>query len=932
MDSFLHQTAQSIIDSMEWRDLSRTTLVLPSHRAGLVLRDEILRIQQERQAQAIWAPHVRTLTQLQDELSELYPEDELMTIARLYRIYNGDLPLDIFYGWGRQMIADFTNIDASMDRAEVPSFFDNTIAAHALERWQIDPETEERLRGLVHPHPDKKPSVSSDGERTIRARYEDLWERLFELYSALHEELESVHKGYPGMRQRAVIEHWDEPEIQEKIAGRRYIFVGFNYLLPVELELMKRLRDAGQAQFYWDYTADFDTNTKAFSFAQRNAAVLGAANSPQRLSEPIECTVVECVSREAQAQFVHQWLLENYRHTGDRVGVVICDETMLEPVIYALPAVTAEGETEPAPINITKGFPLRNTRIYADALRWLADPARGKSEDLVSPEFIDTMIAALFPASEEPIEEEAREITPEEEHGFNWQELLILESEYQVRKTLNQMRALVMQGLGNAPFTLKLLRLLLRRMMEGVSMPFHGEPVTDIQVMGVLETRLLDFDRLLILNVEEGVIPQRQTDISFIPYYLRKTYHMQTPDERASVYAYNFFRLLSRAGHTTMLYATAETAEGGRGMSRFIMQMMASSQFRITHKTLLERSNINRSALLPEEDVLASLLSQLRVDEHGVVRRLSGERFMLSPSAINTYLTCPRSFYLQYILGLRPEEPEEALFGPATIGSFVHHAMEHLYQPMIGKPLSSGAIEDMAADDERMNEALLAAYEEMNKLWLTDHPDEPNHYIFEHHSGENVIIIGYIRNILARDSRDAQSGLAIHALEDSYRFSLALDGIGEILMGGTVDRLDLFGDAGEETMRVIDYKSGGYNDQTHAKKMSSNWEELMTDPDKGYVRQTLIYCNAVMHQKRPGYPIEPHLYFCRHNVASIDTSIVVDSKPVTDFKSIQKEFVSHLQEAVTQILTTDRFPLCTPDKCPSYCPFFRICGRKPIEL
>ena len=158
-NSFLRQTAEAILDQMEWKLLNRTTLVLPSHRAGLVLKDELLRLQQERHAQAVWAPRVRTLTQLQDDLSPLYAEDELFTIVRLYRIYRNNLinqitpisnvqspmSLDLFYGWGRQMLADFTNIDASMPAEEVPNFFENTIAAHELEQWQLDPETEERL-------------------------------------------------------------------------------------------------------------------------------------------------------------------------------------------------------------------------------------------------------------------------------------------------------------------------------------------------------------------------------------------------------------------------------------------------------------------------------------------------------------------------------------------------------------------------------------------------------------------------------------------------------------------------------------------------------------------------------------------------------------------------------------------------------------------
>ena len=180
----------------------------------------------------------------------------------------------------------------------------------------------------------------------------------------------------------------------------------------------------------------------------------------------------------------------------------------------------------------------------------------------------------------------------QDDEPLGWQELLILESEYQTRKIISQMRQLAAGGLGDIPFTLKLLRLLMRRTMEAVTMPFHGEPVTDIQVMGVLETRLMDFDALLLLNVEEGVIPQRQADSSFIPYYLRKAYHMQTSDERATVYAYNFFRLLSRTEHATLLYSDVESLDGGKGMSRFIMQMLYSPEFEVDRMTMIEPSTL----------------------------------------------------------------------------------------------------------------------------------------------------------------------------------------------------------------------------------------------------------------------------------------------------------------------------------------------------
>ena len=921
MNSFLQQVAQSVIDSIDWKQLNRTTLVLPSHRAGLVLKDELLRLQQERHAQAIWAPQVQTLTQLQDSLSPLYAEDELFTIVRLYKLYRQSsivtgselMPLDMFYGWGRQMISDFTNVDASMPAEQVPNFFANTVAAHELSQWQLDPETEERLRGLMA-------NGSTDewqkDENSIRAQYEFLWRRIHELYTALRTEMTAEQKGYAGLRQRAVIENWDSEYVQSKIAGRTYIFVGFNYLLPVERDLMMRLRDNGQARFYWDFVRDFETNSKAFSFAELNSGILGNALSPvaqSRLSEhPSEVTVVECVSREAQAQYVHRWLQENYTAKGQKVGVVICDENMLESVIYTLPAITPEGECEPAPINITKGFPLRNTAIYARVLRWLGDRQRGNADDVVAPEIIDEMVKNVLTEFSDISENE------EQSNQLSWQELLILESDYQVRKIANQMRLLITGGLGDVPFTLRLLRLLMRRMMENVTMPFHGEPVTDVQIMGVLETRLLDFDRLLLLNVEEGIIPQKQVDNSFIPFYLRKAYHMQTSDEKATIYAYNFFRLLSRAGHSTLLYASADTSEGGKGMSRFILQMLYSSEFNV-QKLRLEESN----TLTMRELVLPT------------TQRAHFKR--LSPSALNTYISCPYQFYLQYVLGIRPKEEESVLFKSNTKGSFVHHTMEHIYREYLhcdGKSLvriSPGEIEAVRTSEQRLDEALLAAYDSMNKEWMKDYPDEPNHYLPEHHRAENVEIKGFVKNILERDREDAKTGLYVYKLEHPYYFSVPIDGVGDIEVGGKVDRLDIYGSEGNQHLRIVDYKSGGYNDKTHDEKMSSSWEDMMDSDQKAYVRQTLIYSHAVNENDNQGLPIEPQLFFCKRKLTDIVTTIDVAGETVHDYATIKDTFFQALQTKIKQILDATDFPKCEPDQCPSYCPFITFCGRKNKE-
>ena len=552
-------------------------------------------------------------------------------------------------------------------------------------------------------------------------------------------------------------------------------------------------------------------------------------------------------------------------------------------------------------------------------------------------ETIDHLLTFLF---EQP--NGVQEIADvEEEEALTWQELLVLESEYQVRTILNKVKQIVSDGIGELDLSYKMLRLLIRRMMESVSMPFNGEPITDIQVMGVLETRMLDFDKLLLLNVEEGIVPQHQADHSFIPYYLRKAYHMQTPDERATIYAYNFFRLISRAQQTTMLFGAAGTGGAGKGMSRFIMQMLVSPQFIVKKEQLYEPNTVQYAEQKPIEET-RSLLSTLQVVD-GKVLRPSGKPYKLSPSALNTYITCPRSFYFQYVLGFKTKDTKpEVVFEANTLGSFVHHVMEYLYKTYLGcdgkAPKRVTAEQIVTLDDaHKLSEALHFAYEQMNEEWEREH-QEPNHYDPNLHKTENKVIFEYVRNILKKDQDDASKySLSIYGLEMKKEISLPIEEVGDIRIGGIIDRLDFIEEDDEKKLRVIDYKSGGYNDDTHKKKMSATWEELMTDKNKSYVRQTMMYSYAVeqsLKEESQELKVEPHLYFCSKDLLSdkMDTSIELEGEMISNFLKLSDTFKEQLTAKAKELLTTTDFPQCEEGKCPSFCKFFKLCGRKPKDF
>ena len=937
-----------------WEGLRDVTLVFPSRRAGLVLKNELKQLQRAQHPAPVFLPTITTLSELFDALSPLQQEDELRIICRLFRIYKEvtgeQITLDLFYGWGRQIISDFNNIDKAVPQNEVKAFFENTIAARELEQVKLDEETTTRLKDLL-----RQSGASKEyNEESIQSKYDALWRNLYTIYLRLNEQLLSEGKGYEGARMRAALEHIKtlpnpplkggeikspfKGDLEGLVGGANssYCFIGFNYLLRVEKELMRWFKDHRNGRFYWDYVEDFQTNTKAFAFVQQHIRDLGNAAMPMPWKEPKKIEVVATTTGNAQAQFVAPWLQTHYTKQGERTAVVICDEGMLEPVIYALPALSlgnqeqGDKSQEPAPINITKGFPLANTKVYAQVLQALEQLNQQQKAKPCTHEEVLSVLDSLLQTLDErqPNTGDAGVSPAEKSSSFgdldtpstrktNWHTLLLRESVYQLRCAINRFRQLTSDPLLREAITsLPLLRNLLVHFLSGISLPFNGEPITDIQVMGVLETRMLDFDNLLLLNVEEGVVPQQQADLSFIPYYLRKSYHMPTKDEGATVYAYNFFRLMARAKHVTLLFSEAETAMGRKTMSRFIMQMMVNpNHFTIRKCSLNEAKNTYSDNYDNSESNLISPSSCV----------LHPSSFTsLSPSAINTYIECRRKFYWQYVERLRQVEPDTLIFASNTLGTIVHQVMEDLYKPLLNTPLNPDWLEQTANDDALLIEALRQAYNEVNEKNGVE-------YHFDRHPMENIVMIEFVKNILRRDKQDAQAhGLTILLSEKKHSF--LLDGV---RIGGTIDRMDKVGDR----VRIVDYKTGAYD----AKRLETTWEDLFNSPDARYVLQTLIYSEAALHKdddkqsttlgslhEVPYTQLTPHLYFTQKNLSQTDGTVKIEGEAVDNYLAIRSEFRERLQKKVSDIKSETEFPMVEEKGCSKYCPFRLLCHREGV--
>lgn len=911
--TFLQQVTDELLRRFGWEGLKDVTLVFPMHRAGVVMRSELqARMRAEKQT-TVWAPEMIALGDLFDSLCPLGKEDELFTVCRLHRIYttcvqSHPMEIDRFYGWGRQLLSDFTNIDQGISSDEIDSFFRNALSLSRLDTMKLDPEVRQRLEDLLYKGQAREQSLIA---QSVREHFAAMWEALPYIYHQLGDELLGEGKGYEGQRMRYVVEHWQE--LSSRTDSRTYCFIGFNYLLPVERQLMLLLHQEGRALFFWDYIEDFQTNTKAFAFIRQNMLQLPNALPAAKWGEPRKIRAISATSMHAQAGFAGQWMKQTYRQKGQTTAVVICDEAQLEPVIYSLPAILLGDQDAPEDVNITKGYPMRSTPIYAAVVKLLDKATGDLGKD--PKQALQHIVNEIDKLSEKQLKDD---------QPRTWQWHMRREALYQTRRTIIQFKQIIEeQILSDLTAHPDLLSRLIMRHLEQLTLPFHGEPVTDLQIMGVLETRTLDFHSLLLLNVEEGVIPAHQPDKSFLPYYLRKAYGLQTHDERASVYAYNFFRLLQRAEDVTIVFSQAQTAMTKKTMSRFVMQMLISDrEFSIERQTLTESNTLQPIQVLQVPDG-ASWVSSCEQQGLGLY---------LSPSAINTYYRCPRKFYLQYMLGLREEDEQEAVYSTRTLGLFVHEALHHLYVKHCGyndddpQPIQIDPNKPAAMNTpEQRDEALNAAYEKMNNNYLNDHKGAAPIYLKEQHPVENHVIDTYIDHVLQRDSYDAQHyRLTINLLEGKlYARVSVTEGNTEriVSIGGRADRVDQVGDQ----VRVIDYKCGKYN----AKKMNAKPEELFKSgsADADYIRQTLIYSYVAFH-KDDKHPVQPHLYFTSRDLNSKKTitHVSLGGQPIIYNQANDATYAPLVSKLVENIVNERLFTMC--DTCDKYCPFLRLCGRE----
>lgn len=959
MESFLKLVAADLYKHTEG-NLAHTAVVFPNKRAGLFFNEYLA---QESES-PIWSPAYVSISELFRSLSPWEVGDPVKLVCELYKIFRRETQstetLDDFYFWGEMLISDFD--DADKNRVDTDKLFSNLQDLRNImdDYTFIDDEQEEAIRQFFQ-------NFSIERRTALKERFISLWNVLGNIYKGFRESLASQNIAYEGMMYRHVIEHLDV----DKLPYEKYVFVGFNVLNKVEHTLFTQLKDAGKAVFYWDYDEFYMKENRqavtheAGEFIRRNLRDFPSPLSGElfkNLSKPKEVHYIASSTENAQARYLPQWIRNNLTTPEKETAVVLCNEALLQPVLHSLPA-------EVKHVNITMGFPLSQTPVYSFLIALLELHTHGfnfKSgrytfqsvvtllkhpytrqltgqAELLEKELTrnnrfyplpgelgkDEFLTRLFtPLSgnlnlcirlSETLQQvasiyQANTSGTEDTDAFNQ---LYRESLFKAYTTINRFRTLIEED--ELTVQSETFRRLLVKVLSATNIPFHGEPAIGMQVMGVLETRNLDFRHLVLLSVNEGQLPKSGGDSSFIPYNLRKAFGMTTIEHKIAVYAYYFYRLLQRAERITLIYNTSSDGLNRGEWSRFMLQFLIEWPHPITRQFLeAGQSPQGTSSITVEKtpDVMRQMQSLFDVR--------ANPKAKFSPSALNYYLDCPLKFYYRYVAGLSAPDEVSAEIDSATFGSIFHYAAEHIYKDLTthGKVINKEALETLLRNEVKLQDYVDTAFK---KLFFNVPQNEKPEY-----NGvqliNSAVIARYLKQLLQNDLRYAPFTFIASEMEVDEPIDIQTPkGVIKSRIGGIIDRMD----SKDGTLRIVDYKTGGDAD-------TPPHVESLFIPDKkrsNYVFQTFLYA-AIMCRKQPTMKIAPALLYIHRAATETYSPVIQMGEPrkpkeaVEDFSKYEKEYRERLQGLLEEIFNPEKSFTQTEiiEKC-TYCDFKALCKR-----
>lgn len=959
MKPFLYQVASLFYE--KWgAEVSRLAFVFPNRRTGLFFQKYLSEVADI----PLFSPTILTINDLFIQLSGKQSADRISMLFTLYDIYirqsGSTETFDEFLYWGEMLLNDFDDIDKYMANARM--LFSNVTDLREIEN-DFDFLSDEQIAAIRSFWSSFYPRGDTPNQQQFLA----VWQVLYDLYEEFRATLAAEGKGYEGMIFREVVESMERGESPD-LPYEQIVFVGLNALSVSEERFLAQLQKRKIADFYWDYVSDkvTDPDNKASYFVSRNRKSFPSSMKlPPEEKVKTEIEVIGIPSGIGQAKHVYtllsDWCKEAEMSSEEalRTAVILPDEHLLIPVLNAIPEQIRR-------INVTMGYPLAGTPVaslieYILALqknvRYIDRNPLFYFRDVLpvlnhryilstSPEIISSLVKEITENNKIYISHTELGKTPLLEILFTPVTGVEAFSDYLIKvlEELNKvMSALSDEEEEDAPqrtndleqefifhyFTtvnrmkevMKDARIemkidtffrLLKRVTDTITIPFHGEPLSGLQIMGVLETRALDFDRLIILSMNEGIFPQRKAANSFIPYNLRRGFGLPTYEHQDSVWAYHFYRLIERASHVSLLYDTRSNGLQTGEVSRFVHQLHYHYEVPMRDKLVVYNVSSSKTpplAVPKREDIMR------RLDAY----RKGGSK-AISASAINTYLDCPLKFYFSVVEGIREEEEVSETIESDVFGSILHKVMEELYKPFQGKMVTVDLLKAICKDTALLTGAIARAFaSEFFKTEVVRSLTGQNYLIGE-------MIRKYVEKILERDGK--LTPFVYIESERKINGLISLSDHSEIRLKGFIDRVDEVRNA----IRIIDYKSG--SGTTTFSSIESLFNKEEKDRAKA-VMQVFMYCWMYAHlAENKGKTIQPGIYYVRSLFSDpFDPSVYHriergKSEKVEDFSGYAQAFEEGLRGCLDEIFNPEiPFTQTPTGKACSYCPFKGICGK-----
>ena len=955
--------------------ISEFHFIFPNSRTRIFFLDELTR----RLTKPLWQPHHCSVDDLFCEISGLDHADRLLAVVELYKCYSKYHKEDFssFYFWGEMLLTDFDSIDKQLIDAD--ALFTNLNDLKAIDA-RLDYLTPEQIAII-------KRFWASFVDRSALSEQQDkfltIWETLAPIYHDLGKALASKGVAYTGQMQRRAVEIIRSGGGLEA-DGNHYVVVGFNALAETEKELFTYLKRNYEVDFYWDYDPYFlnDKRQEAGLFIRENLRRFPAPDGfdpGDNFTQPKLINAVAAASNSLQCKCVGS-LLRQLAERGEpldkRTAIVLADENLLVPLLYALPEQAEKS-------NITMGYPLRQSLAYSFTERLLNLQKRVRTKEgavsfyhsdvtgLLTHPFMlsvqgeesnrlyDRVISDGRIYIEQSVLAEAGGVIAEifVACADRYQltdylcrilsiiDLNVVESvsdEGDRRQTMLQREYFmrIISALGRLGNTLegcgveidnKTYSTLIRRVLQSQSVPFEGEPLEGLQIMGVLETRNLDFDNVIILSMNDDMFPgSRSISSSFIPHNLRFAYGMPTRQYQEGVYAYYFYRLISRAQRVEMIYCSSSDDGSTGEQSRFIYQLDYESPHKVYHHQL-------------KVDVTTGAAAEMTVaKDERVMKKLhdyrvgGGRKF--SPSSFNMLLECPMKFYLRYIAGIAPRKEITEEVDTPMFGTILHDAMQTLYTPLIG--LHNPGERIAAITPAEVREATEEAVR--RNMMGGDQDIDVSEFTGQVQMSCEAVQKSILSNLLPYDAR--RTGYTITLLEQPIKSSFSFECCGEqleVALEGKMDRMDILDDG---MLKIIDYKSGGVH--LDFKGLTDLFAE-MPEKRSAAVVQTLLYCMMVSRMQASGElsgsDVCPALYYVKkmnnpeYSDMLNEESVEINEKgksvkintPVERYSDYRAELETKVAEKFAELFNPSvpfRQRSELAGNC-SYCDFRKICGR-----